>query len=514
MPGPDDIRVAEVLGALSLTTDLGSGLPFEKGLRSCVVASAFADALGLSPAERRSAFHASLLRAIGCTAHAPENAAMFEDDIQFQRAFKVLDPADPATFAARFGEWAGPRQPDLLAMVIEKTPTVGVYAARSGCEVSQALGARLRIAPAAMAALDQVYERWDGRGIPDGVSGQELSIAARVSHVAEQAVIAHAAGGEAAVRAELERRSGGHLDPDLCAAFGREAGILLGPLDDEDMLAAVLGCEPPPVARVGRAELDELCLALAIFTDLKGRFLIGHSTGVAALATRAGTLQGMEPAAIAELRTAALVHDVGRTGVSSAIWDDPGPLGAGDLERVRLHPYWTERILERWPVFAPVAAAAAQHHERLDGGGYHRRARGAELSAAARTLAAADAFHAMTEPRAHRPALSRDGAARALSAEAAAGRLDAGTVGAVIEAAGLPRPRSAWPAELSDREVEVLRLTARGLTNSQIGERLFVSPRTVQHHLASIYDKTGHRTRAGAAVFAIEHGLLPGEPGE
>jgi HD domain len=195
--------VADVLGALSLTTDLGSGLPFEKGLRTCAVASAFAEALDLGLADRRAVFHAALLRAIGCTAHAPENAAMFLDDVMFQRAFKVLDPADPEAFASRFGDWAGARQPELLALVIEKTPTVGVYAARSGCEVSQALGARLGISSGAIAALDQVYERWDGRGIPDGVSGEELTLAA---HVAEQAVIAHAEAGEAGARRELARR--------------------------------------------------------------------------------------------------------------------------------------------------------------------------------------------------------------------------------------------------------------------------------------------------------------------
>ena len=163
---------------------------------------------------------------------------MFLDDMMFQRAFKVLDPADPETFAARFGGWAGARQPELLALVIEKTPTVGVYAARSGCEVSQALGARLGISPGAIAALDQVYERWDGRGIPDGVAGERLTLAARVTHVAEQAVIAHAEVGDAGARRELARRSGGHLDPDLCAAFA----------DHADPLFAVLGtprtCSP------------------------------------------------------------------------------------------------------------------------------------------------------------------------------------------------------------------------------------------------------------------------------
>jgi HD-GYP domain-containing protein (c-di-GMP phosphodiesterase class II) len=469
MPARESIRVAEVLGALSLTTDLGSGLPFEKGLRTCVLAGALADALDLGFDERRTVFHAALLRAIGCTAHAPENAAMFLDDMMFQRAFKVLDPGDPVMFASRFGDWAGARQPELVALVIEKTPTVGVYAARSGCEVSQALGARLGISPAAIAALDQVYERWDGRGIPDGVAGVELTLAARVTHVAEQAVIVHAQAGEAGVRRELARRAGGHLDPDLCAVFADQADALLEVLSGEDMLAAVLAAEPPPVARVGTDNLDQLCVALAIFSDLKGTHLIGHSTHVADLASGAGALLGRDHDGLRSLRAAALVHDLGRAGVSSEIWDRPGPLGRADLERVRLHSYWTERIL------GPLVDVAAAHHERLDGSGYHRRLRAGELSLAARTLAAADAFGAMTEDRAHRPALGREAAARQMLDDARAGHLDPGAVSAVIEAAGLRRHPTEWPCGLTDREVDLLRLCARGLTNREIAQRLFLS---------------------------------------
>jgi HD-GYP domain-containing protein (c-di-GMP phosphodiesterase class II) len=240
----------------------------------------------------------------------------------------------------------------------------GVHAARSGCEVSQALGARLGISSGAIAALDQVYERWDGRGIPDGVAGEQLTLAARVAHVAEQAVIAHAEAGEASAGRELARRAGGHLDPNLCAAFAVHADLLFAILGGEDMLAAVLAAEPPPVATVDPASLDQLCLALAIFTDLKGVHLVGHSAHVAELATGAGALLGMDETGLRGLRAAALLHDLGRTAVSSEIWDRPGPLGPADLERVRLHPYWTERILGRCAALSPLVDIAAAHHER------------------------------------------------------------------------------------------------------------------------------------------------------
>jgi DNA-binding CsgD family transcriptional regulator len=174
---------------------------------------------------------------------------------------------------------------------------------------------------------------------------------------------------------------------------------------------------------------------------------------------------------------------------------------------VRLHSYWTERVLARCPAIAALSPVAAAHHERLDGSGYHRGTTATELRPTARVLAAADAFAAMTEARPYRPALSPGDAARVLMGAAAAGKLDPGAAAAVIEAAGLPRPRAAWPCQLTDREVEVLQLCARGMTNPQIADALVVSARTVQHHLASIYDKTDRRTRAGAAVFAVEHGL-------
>jgi HD-GYP domain-containing protein (c-di-GMP phosphodiesterase class II) len=278
------------------------------------------------------------------------------------------------------------------------------------------------------------------------------------------------------------------------------------------MLATALAAEPPPSMTVPAAELDRVCAAFASFADLKGRFLLGHSSHVAELSDRAGKLLGYDEEGRQTLRASALLLDLGRVGVSSAVWDRPSKLGPVEWERVRLHSYWTERILRRSPALERLAPLAAVHHERLDGSGYHRAARGSELSSGGRLLAAADMFAAMTEERPHREACSPSDAAKALQEEVRAGRLDAVAVGAVVEAAGLPRRRTAWPNDLTDREVEVLRVLARGLSNREIAEALVLSPRTVQHHLASVYDKINLRTRAGAAVFAIENGLVPAAP--
>ena len=507
------LRLAELLAGLSLTIDLGGGAPLEKGLRTCAVATVLADGLELDPPDRRAVYHAALLMGLGCTAHAPENAAMFEDDIRFAAALRVLDAGDPTVIAeqmARFGSWARHEPAGVLAArFAAAAPTVGPVAGRASCEVSAALGRQIGLPAAAIAALDDVHERWDGLGLPAGRSGDQITLAGRIVHVAEQAVIADAVGGRAAARAEVARRAGGHLDPELCVRFAEHGDDILSALDEPDLLAAVVAREPSPAATVDHDRLEAVAGALATFADLKGRWLPGHSTQVARLSDAAAGLLGCGDDVRATLRVAALLHDLGRVSVPSSVWDRPGPLGAADRERVRLHPHWTDRILAGCPPLAGLAAVAAAHHERLDGSGYHRGARASDLDVPARVLAAADVLSALTEDRPHRTALALHDAARVLQAEVAAGKLDGEAASALIEAAGMPRPRTEWPCHLTDREVEVLRLGARGLSNKEIAGELVVSSRTVQHHLASVYDKTGRRTRAGAAVFAIEHGLVP-----
>jgi HD-GYP domain-containing protein (c-di-GMP phosphodiesterase class II)/DNA-binding CsgD family transcriptional regulator len=458
-------------------------------------------------------YYAALLRSLGCTAHASAFAEMFDDDVAIQRELKVFDFADPdlrARQEERFAGWAGTeRAEELIERFATEVPAQGATLARGSCEVSAALGTRLGLPAGVVTALDEVYERYDGHGFPAGKAGDELTIAARVVHVAEQAVMVHHQAGAQAAAQEVARRAGGHLDPAVCGTFAASADEILSVLDSPDMLAAVIDQEPAPRMTVRRSDLHRVCAAFASFADLKGRFLLGHSTHVAELADRAAELSGVDGEARQTLKASAYLLDLGRVGISSAIWDRPGPLGPVEWERVRLHSYWTERILARCPALARLAPLAAAHHERLDGSGYHRGARAIELSAGARLLAAADAFAAMTEERPHRPARSREEAAAQLHTEVVAGRLDAPAVGAVVEAAGLPKRRAAWPNDLTDREVEVLRVLARGLSNREIAETLVLSPRTVQHHLASVYDKINLRTRAGAAVFAIENGLVP-----
>jgi putative nucleotidyltransferase with HDIG domain len=267
-----------------------------------------------------------------------------------------------------------------------------------------------------------------------------------------------------------------------------------------------LAAEPAPFVRIDAARVAHVAEAFAHFVDIKSPFTLGHSTGVARLAYAAAREAGVADAE--RVRIAALLHDLGRVSVPNGIWDKPGKLNPAEWERVRMHAYQSERILSQTPLLAPYAQLAGHHHERLDASGYHRGI--AQLGREACLLAAADAYHALTEERAYRPAYDRERAAKLLSDEARSGRYARDAVEAVLAASGhgaRARVRGGWPAQLSEREVEVLCLLARGLSNKEIAARLFISAKTVQHHVAHIFEKTGVSTRAAAAVYAVENDL-------
>ncbi|MFE2957291.1 HD-GYP domain-containing protein [Nocardia tengchongensis] len=328
-----------------------------------------------------------VLAAVGCTSRASENAGAYFDDIAFQQAFHTLDPGDPAVFATQlrsFGAWAPRAQPALARRYATEAPEGAPIAVRSACEVSRALGPRLGLPEAAVLALTEVKERWDGLGAPDRLRGDRLSLAGRILHLAEQAVLAFRGRDRAASLAELRRRAGGHLDPDLVAVFAADPDAVWGVLDQPDLLTAVVSAEPGLPTVVRPEERDHVRRSMSVAVDLKGRYLLGHSAHVAEIAYAAGELTGLSAAERANLRAAALLHDLGRTAVSSSIWDHPGPVGPGDWERIRLHSYWTDRVLRRCPGLTDLAEIAAGHHERLDGSGYHRGVRLHDQSASAR----------------------------------------------------------------------------------------------------------------------------------
>jgi HD-GYP domain-containing protein (c-di-GMP phosphodiesterase class II) len=271
-----------------------------------------------------------------------------------------------------------------------------------------------------------------------------------------------------------------------------------------------MDAEPAPRRYLAGEEIATACLAIADFADVKSPYTLGHSRGVAELARAAAIACGVPHQETEDLHLAGLLHDVGRAGVSNDVWDKPGPLTESQRERMRLHAYYTQRILGRMHGLARAASLAGTHHERLDGSGYHRGVAARDLNAPARILAAADVYHALTEARPYRRAVSRDAAAQTLEQEARSGRLDAAAVGAVLQASGLRRRqrRRILPADLTEREVEVLRLIARGHNNREVAAELSLSPKTIGNHVEHIYSKIGVSTRAAATFFALQNGIL------
>jgi HD-GYP domain-containing protein (c-di-GMP phosphodiesterase class II) len=315
-------------------------------------------------------------------------------------------------------------------------------------------------------------------------------------------------GGDERVVRLVRERAGHAFDPEVAACLLGDAERILALDAHASVWEETLACEPDPPLMLAGAALDRALAAMADFADLISPYLTGHSRGVAALAAAAASSCRLDEEAVVALRRAALVHDLGRVAVHPRIWQKPGPLTADEHEQVRLHPYQSERVLARSQFLAALAPVAGAHHERLDGSGYHRGVAGADLPLPARVLAAADAYHAMTEPRAHRDPIAPERAAEILGEAASSERLDADAVTAVVEAAGQRAPRIERPAGLTEREVEVVRLLARGLQTKQVARALGISAKTADRHVQNVYRKIGVSSRAAATLFAMEHGLM------
>jgi response regulator RpfG family c-di-GMP phosphodiesterase/DNA-binding CsgD family transcriptional regulator len=452
---------------------------------------------------------ASLLEHVGCTAYSHEAAAIWGDDVATTHAALMTDAGSVAdafrTFLPAVAAGTGRSRRSVLVTMARSMRAMGHDAPVATCEVAREAGRRLRLGNEAQASLGHMTAMWNGKGFPP-TRGEQIPLPARVMHVAGTAVMFWEVGGVPAAVAQVRRRSGGELDPGLAAVFLDRAQELLDGLDDGDPFRAALDAEPDPVAWVDDERLLEVARVCGDLVDLKSPWLHGHSSAVGELAGTAAESLGLAEAR--DVRVAGYLHDVGRVGINSRIWDLARAWTAAEEDQARLHAYHTERILARTPDLAPVAELAGAHHERCDGSGYHRGLRTDRLSLGARVLAAADAYRTLVEDRPHRSGLPAGPARQRLEADVRAGRLDADAVAAVLAAAdGSRHRRPTGAAGLTARQLEVLRLVTRGLSNREIGRRLGVSPRTVDRHVADVYQRIGVSSRAAAALFTIEHGL-------
>jgi HD-GYP domain-containing protein (c-di-GMP phosphodiesterase class II) len=509
------LRLAELIAALSLATDLGLGLPEEHVLRQCRIALGLADRLGVEEAERAAVYYVALLAWVGCTADSHELAAQFGDEIAFRADAHRVDLAGLPLMGfmlRRIGDGRPPvRRAQMAATLIATGGRGAAEAMTAHCRVAAAVARRLGLGAEVQQPLLHVFSRWDGKGIPRGTCGEELPLAIRLVHIASIAEVYHRTDGVDAAVAVARERAGGQFDPRLVEAFADCARELLEALAEDSSWDAVIAAEPGLSKALAGDELYASLEAVADFADLKSPWFSGHSRGVARLAAGAAQAAGLADEAVTGLRRAGLVHDLGRSGVPNTIWDKPGPLTNAERERVRLHAYYTERMLARPEPLAGLGAIAACHHERLDGSGYHRSLPGSALPPAARILAAADAYQAMTEARPHRAALPPDAAAAELRREVRAGRIDADAAEDVLTAAGHRRAGArerARPGGLTARELEVLLLVARGASSRDVAERLVIAEKTARNHIERIYGKLGVSTRAETSLYAMRNGLI------
>ncbi|HEX2914674.1 MAG TPA: HD domain-containing phosphohydrolase [Chloroflexia bacterium] len=520
MPGEPliltQIRLAELISALSVATDLGMGQPLEFALCTNVLAVRLGEALKLNEEELREVYYLALLRHIGCNAETYKMAAVIGDELALRREVASIDTRNlPQVMGLvqRLVRQANTNSNPLqLAMTLVRdiaTFPVLMRGEFAGfCEVAQRLAERLGFGEGIVHALGQAYERWDGKGMPAGLRGEQIARSVHLVSLAQDVITFFRLGGPEAAVNMVRERTGKAYHPQIAEQFCLHSGALLAGLEEEPSWELVLSLEPGKRLFLSESQFEEACLAIADFADIKSPYTVNHSRTVAELVEQAACRYGLPQSDAVILRRAGWLHDVGQVGISAGIWGKTGVLSGSDWEKVRLHTYYTERILARPAPLARIGRLASHHHERLDGSGYHRNL-SSGLPPAVMLLAVADMYRALLEDRPHRAAFSPEAAALELSKEVKRGRLDADAVRAVLEVAGhSPEVSGTHGNGLTGRELEVIRLIARGHTMKQMAALLSISEKTVDNHIQRIYTKIGVSTRAGATLYAMEHNLL------
>lgn len=429
--GAVELRLSEVLSGLSYALDITEGQPRGHTERSCLIGMRIAAWLELDDAMRSSLFYASLLKDAGCSSNAARVAALFgADDAMVKSSRRLIDTSSLREALAHVLRTAGAGDSVVsrgrhLAVVLKSGPASARSFIELRCERGAAVARAIGLGEPAARAIMEVDEHWDGGGYPSGISGDEISVAGRVVCLAQTAEVFWQHGGAHAACDIARRRRGTWFDPALVDA--------LVALEDDASFwhslqnASVTRLEPPDhVLIADDARLDRVAHAFASIVDAKSPYTAHHSEGVAEIADALAGLLDLDTGSRPTLVRAALLHDIGKLGVSNRILDKPGPLSPEEWETVRCHPQWSMQILGRVGAFQEVARIAGAHHERLDGSGYHRGLTAAQLGQAARVLEVADVAEALSADRPYRSALPneevlaamRPGAGRTLDLDA------------------------------------------------------------------------------------------------
>ncbi len=488
-------------------------------MRACTLGMQMANELHLSNAEKAELYYSFFLMHSGCTVlslglapaiQGDELAAI--GDAALRDDTNLLDTLD---WMRRYVTPDAPfftRAFNVIGMLLH-SPDAGDHL-RGACEVAHRVAQRLGMPPGVLEAVHSYLERWDGKG-PYGLAGSEIPIKARLLHTALKMEAAYTARGRNGAEALALEQKGKTFDPQMVEVFFFVArnSALWETLAQEDLWQLVLDLEPDsPYREMNEAQLDDVALAVADFVDIKIPRTVGHSRETARIAVSIARRMGLPQDEIVNIRRASLVHDLGLMTLPLPYLHHQSQLSEADKEKLWLHPYYTERILSRVPALADVAAIAGRHHERMNGTGYYRGLSGNEISVGARILALADEFQERLQTVLDQFEPDLKDALKAIQPEV--GKLfSLECFEALAQELGVAAPKSSrrrdWPAGLTDREIDVLRLLATGANNRQIAQELVVSEKTVAHHLEHIYNKIGISSRAGAVFFAMEHESIP-----
>jgi HD-GYP domain-containing protein (c-di-GMP phosphodiesterase class II) len=510
-------NLAALLCALSFATGVGFGGHIEHGLGSAYLGLQIADTLQLADEDREAVFYGAFLKDVACTACSAGIAAFFPDDEQVSLSDVIL--MDPSRMSDMIGWLSRYFRPDahfprrvakLLAFLAQCGPIVR-ETMRSHCEIAELFARRLGFPAHVQHTLRYQWERWDGRGMAYGLKGPAIPRTARILHLAQVLDLTYRFGGPEAVHLLARERRGNRFDPEAVDAF-----LSLTQQPDfwrtfETQVAEQTLLAHPPATSADHAHEDQvelICEVLAEFTDLKTRETWHHSEVVAEIAQNIGTRLGLQTPELTDLRRAAYVHDIGKVAVPVTILAKGERRTKNEWETYRLHPYYTQRILERVEALRNLAPAAASHHEWVNGQGYHRQLAGEGIPLHGRILAVANSYaRLLQQQKSPQEALLQmhplvDQQFDRICYEALAASVT-----------GKRRPQGRSPAaptagNLTAREVEVLRLLAQGMNTPQIAHTLHISKKTVEHHLRHIYDKIDVTCRTAAVVYAVQHRLV------
>ena len=410
-------RFSEVLSALSFALDRVEGQPEGHTVRSCFIGMTVAGRLGLGEEERSALFYALLLKDAGCSSNASRMSALFDaDDIEAKRRVRTVDwtsTPHAALYAARTVSPDGSpwrKAERLLNFTIQgRRASRGLIRIRCerGAEITRLMGFPEETAQ----AIRSLDEHWDGAGHPDDLKGEEIPLLARICGLAQTVEVFFTVHGSAAAEEVAGARRGRWFDPDLVNLFLAEArgGGLWESLAREDLRREVSRLEPADrVLEATPERLDLVSRAFAEIIDAKSPYTYRHSEGVAAVAVAMGERLGFDAGARRDLMRAGRLHDIGKLGISNRILDKPGRLTEEEFAKVRRHPRLTYDILSRVTPFRGIAETAANHHEKLDGSGYHRGLTAERLDAPSRILAVADVFDALSQDRPYRESMPKE----------------------------------------------------------------------------------------------------------